>query len=1037
MISTGMLVGRDRELAELVAALARVPSPSGSVFLLAGEPGIGKSRLAAEAANAARDSGVTPVWGRCWEAGGAPAFWPWREVCEALGLGFPETTTIAAGDPAERRFALFREVASVLGRAAAAHPLMIVLEDLHAADRSTLLLLEFVAGQVRNMPVMVIGTYRDTEASLRADSSDSIARLGRTGRVLRLSRLAAGDVAALVREGIDGADDRLVTTVFETTHGNPLFVGEIVRDIRAHGQRSGVPLGVREVIRQRLSPLSPEARAVLEVCAVLGVELARADVMRLIPGAAIALDDAVNTGVLLRREDRLRFNHTLYREALYYDLPLARRHALHRDAARALAATGAPLAELAHHLFEAGPDAAADAIDHAIRAASQAVETFAFEDALAILERGRLAIPPGPGETELRCRTLIALGGTKLRSGDATGRAACIEAAEVARTLGDAVLLGQAGLAYGGVFLMGGVDPILVSMLEEALAGLPSADSSLRARLMARLAAARQPSPPAERARDVDLGLAAIAMARRVADRRELLGVLHATSGVLYNKADPAVRMPISREQERLAEELGDTMRLLDARVRLAIDHLEQADLASYAELATAYEKLAGRIGPAAAPWRVPLMRSMLAIATDSFEESERWQAAARRIDAEQPRARRAEAFHRLGFLRAAERHVELRAAIPELRGLWLGMPYGAMLADARVASVLARIGDDNELGAVVAKMPDAAVDEEINAFALSEVVWATGDAMLARRLHPILADYSERWQVYWFDCEIADAPNSRGLAYIAAVLGRWDECDRLFARALAAVEAVGRRSLVARMHFELGDLLMRQEHEPQRARELITRARAQAGQIGLPELVRLIDRRHPGLRAEPEKIRPPSAPGANAGRAFSMTLEGEYYAVPGTQGMLRFKASRGMQYLALLLDRPNTDVHVFEFVGSTDHPDRGDGGELVDPTALRAYRTRLGALRETIEEAEALGDVERAERARDEMETIAAELGRTTQRGGRPRRADSAVDRARSSVQRRIKDALDRISEQDHELGARLRRAIHTGNYCSYRPSD
>jgi hypothetical protein len=167
------------------------------------------------------------------------------------------------------------------------------------------------------------------------------------------------------------------------------------------------------------------------------------------------------------------------------------------------------------------------------------------------------------------------------------------------------------------------------------------------------------------------------------------------------------------------------------------------------------------------------------------------------------------------------------------------------------------------------------------------------------------------------------------------------------------------------------------------------------------------------------------------------MSLEGEYYAVPGAQGMLRFKASRGMQYLALLLDRPNRDVHVFEFVGSTDHPDRGDGGELVDPTALRAYRTRLGALRETIEDAEALGDAERAERARDEMETIAAELGRTTQTGGRPRRADSAVDRARSSVQRRIKDALDRISEQDRELGARLRRAIHTGNYCSYRPSD
>jgi len=1032
-----MLVGRDRELAELVAALASAPTQNGSVFLLAGEPGIGKSRLASEAASAARACGRTTAWGRCWEAGGAPAFWPWREVCEALGLGFPETSATAAADPAERRFALFREVVSLLGRAATDHPLLIVLEDLHAADPSTLLLLEFIASHVRHLPAIVIGTYRDTEAGLRADSADSLARIGRTGRVLQLRRLAADDVARLVRDGLDGADDLLVASVFETTQGNPLFVDEIVRDIRTHGQRSGLPLGVREVIRQRLLPLSPEARAALELCAVLGVEFTRADIVRLIPDAGTALDDAISSGVLLRRGERLRFNHALYREALYYDLPLVRRHTLHREAARALATTGAPLAELAHHLLEAGPAAAVDAIEHAIRAAAHAVDTFAFEDALAVLERGRSAVPHGPSETRLRCRVLIALGETKIRSGDATGRGVCMEAAETARALGDPVLLGQAGLAYGSVFLMGGVDPVLVAMLGEALAGLPQADSSLRARVMARLAAARQPSPPAERPRDIELGLAAIAMARRVADRRELLGVLHAASGVLYGKAHPNVRMPISREQERLAEELCDTPRLLDARVRLAIDHLEQADFASYAELATTHAELASRIGPAAAPWRVPLMRSMIALATDRFEESERWQAEARRLDAGQPRARRAEAFHRVGFLRDAERHVELRAAIPELRGLWLGMPYGTMLADARVASVLARIGADDALRAVLAQMPDAAMDEEINSTSLVDAMWATGDAELAKRLHPLLVNDGDRWRMYWFDCEIADGPNARSLAYIAALLGHWDECHRLFARALSDVEAIGRRSLGARMRFELGDLLLRQGREPERARELLAAARTQAHALGLSELVALIDRRHPQAHGEPEAIRPPNARSAARPAAFALALEGEYYTVRGTRGTLRFKASRGMGYLALLIERPNIDIHVFELAGATDHPDRGDAGELLDPTALRAYRSRLEALRDTLEAAEALGAVERAERARSEMERLAAELARTTRKGGRSRRAESAIDRARSSVQRRIKDALDRISAQDGALGAWLRRAIRTGNYCSYRPGD
>src|SRR4051794_22230159 len=119
-----VLVGRDRELAELAGAL---PSGgAGALYLIAGEPGIGKTRLAAELATRARERGIRTAWGRCWEAGGAPALWPWREACEGLGLAFPDPGAIAVTDPAEARFALFREVAGVLGREAAREPLVIV-----------------------------------------------------------------------------------------------------------------------------------------------------------------------------------------------------------------------------------------------------------------------------------------------------------------------------------------------------------------------------------------------------------------------------------------------------------------------------------------------------------------------------------------------------------------------------------------------------------------------------------------------------------------------------------------------------------------------------------------------------------------------------------------------------------------------------------------------------------------------------------------------------------------------------------------------
>jgi hypothetical protein len=412
----------------------------------------------------------------------------------------------------------------------------------------------------------------------------------------------------------------------------------------------------------------------------------------------------------------------------------------------------------------------------------------------------------------------------------------------------------------------------------------------------------------------------------------------------------------------------------------------------------------------------------MVALVTDRFDESLRWQEEARRMESERPAARRAQGFHRIAFLRAAERHDELRASLATLRALWLEMPFGAALSESRVASNLARIGADDEVRAILDGLPEAAFVEGINASPLGEAVWATGDPGHAARLLPQLSRYGGRWQIYWLDTEIVESPSDRLLAYLHGILGDWEEADRRFAGALREVEAVGKRSMAARMRFELGDLMLRCGREPDRARALLADARAGASAVGLPELVALIDRRHP-----PRAAAPP----------FAMVLEGEYFAVPGAGGTLRFKATRGMHYLARLVERAGVDVHVLELAGSSDHPDRGDAGELLDAEAFREYRARLEVLRDAVERAETLGDADRADRARAEMEAIAGEIARGTGRHGKPRRADSAVDRARSAVQRRIKDALDRIAEQDPALGAWLRRAVTTGNYCRYDPRN
>ena len=349
-----MLVGRDREVGELQSALPGTGTV-GALYLIVGEPGIGKTRLAVELGTLARSRGIRVSWGRCWEAAGAPPLWPWREAFESLGLAFPDPGAITASDPAEARFALFREVAGALAREATREPLLIVFEDLHAADRSTLMLLELVADQLRALPILMVGTYRDLEANLRADARDAIGRINRVARVLQLPRLGRAEVAALVRDTIADADERLVDTLYETTHGNPLFVDELVREVRARGAGADVPipLGVREIIRQRLDLVTEQTRRVLEAGAVLGVEFDAAVIDRVVPQATTTLDDAVTNGLLIRRGARLRFSHALYREALYHDLPRAQRQALHRACAWALSATDAPLGETAHHLLEA------------------------------------------------------------------------------------------------------------------------------------------------------------------------------------------------------------------------------------------------------------------------------------------------------------------------------------------------------------------------------------------------------------------------------------------------------------------------------------------------------------------------------------------------------------------------------------------------------------------------------------------------------------------------------------------------------------
>jgi predicted ATPase len=463
------LAGRARELALLRARLDGAQAGYGGLVLLAGEPGIGKSRLLYELAADAGRRGVQVCWGRCWESEGAPPFWPWIEILRAvlrdqdprrlrteLGPGassiaelVPEVRELltdlpaaASLDPAEARFRLFDSVSGALQRMSRARPLLVLLDDLHWADKPSLLLLQFLVEHIADARVLIAGTYRDTEMHAEHALAELIGVLRRESQfeLLSLTGLPLEAVTQLITS-LDQrvADDTatLARAVWESTEGNPLFVREELRYLLeeqqlARGDRQqqitapllklGLPDGVRDVISRRLSRLSPTARDLLTVAAVIGRQFDARIVERSGRLDAIELDDALDEAEaarvideVLRNVGRYQFNHALFREVLYTQIPARRRIRLHAQVAEALEQeyTGSlepHLSELAYHFGEARALLGETKLVHyALLAGERALASRAYEEAELQFQRGLEATAGRPMDAE-QAHLLFGLG---------------------------------------------------------------------------------------------------------------------------------------------------------------------------------------------------------------------------------------------------------------------------------------------------------------------------------------------------------------------------------------------------------------------------------------------------------------------------------------------------------------------------------------------------------------------------------------------------------------------------------------------------
>jgi tetratricopeptide (TPR) repeat protein len=1012
MASGEAFVGREALAADLRRALDGQPAGRGSLVVVRGDPGIGKTRLVQEVTADRR-----ALWGRTTPDDRSGTLEPWRRILraaqragidlDATGLAIANVDTTTPADAALRIRAVLSGLRAI---ASSSSDALVVLDDVQWADTESLAVLRAFALERDDLQVDVVVTER----------GDHDRQLPRADATIELGGLSSSAVARLIA-AVTGVEpsDVVAELAQRRTGGNPLFVGEVARALRAAGREvdpdawsTMVPDSVLDLLAVRLRELPESARSSIAALAVLGME-ADLDLLGRLEGTDRSttldvLDPAVRAGFVGRLgPSAVGFQHALGREAVLRELGPVAGAQRHLEVARLLAEDGAgrPAGAIARHLEAAG------ALDEmavwAWRAGDHASTAARHDEAVGWY---RMALAgSGPPDAAL----LVALASSLSRVGQLDeARARFADAAAAARADDDVTQFASAALGIGtlgGPFEVRMLDATQVALLEEAVDRLGPEPAALRAGVLAQLSVAltMHGDPP----RRIALASEAVEIARAIGDDRALVISLAAWCDAHAGPEHLDARLDATREQVAAATRAGDAELLLLAHRFRIVASMEAGDLPSAAAEIRSYAEVSFDLGLPAFRWYARLVEGMLALLHGDLDEAERLARLAI-DDGEQAGSPNAMMLAKGALLAAVHRErgdadaflatiAEGNAGLPEAER---GFPdiYPLLLIGYGI--------DVPEAPQLLDQLPEDL--SFVEGDALDLLVWThfgtaavyVDDGSRIERALAHLEPYPDRL-VLDGTASVCLGPVAATLARLLVAVGRDEDADQMYERAIATCRRLGAPLLLGRLEAE-------RRHGP-------------------PRLDRVGAGENDDSRPEPQQ---PVNRFVREGATWMVTYQG---------ASARLRDSKGLRDLAVLLARPGREVHALDLIaaadGVADGPARrrsqGNLGPSVDAAARSAYEQRIRDLTELLEEAEATNDLARAALLDDERDALLRELAGALGLSGRARPQGADAERARKAVSMRIRDAVNRLGAELPALGRHLTNAVHTGTYCSYRP--